>query len=68
MAFPRILQRLFEKDGAGPKLREDIIPWDSGTSGSADKLKTARKISLSGDATGSASFDGSKDVSIEATL
>lgn len=68
MAFPRILQRLFEKDGAGPKLRDDIIPWDSGTSGSADKLSTARKISLSGDATGSASFDGSKDVTIKATL
>ena len=26
MAFPGILRRLFEKDGAGPKLREDILP------------------------------------------
>ncbi|WP_110954247.1 phage tail protein [Anaerosinus massiliensis] len=31
----------------------------------ADKLTTARKISLEGDATGSTSFDGSKDVAIQ---
>lgn len=28
MPFPRILQRLFANNGAGPKLRHDIIPWD----------------------------------------
>ena len=28
MPYPRILQRLFENAGAGPKLRHDIIPWD----------------------------------------
>ena len=33
--------------------------------GSANKLKTARTISLSGDVTGSASFDGSKNVTIQ---
>lgn len=33
--------------------------------GSATKLETARTISLSGDVTGSASFDGSKNVIIE---
>lgn len=33
-----------------------------------DKLATARKITASGDATGNASFDGSKDVSMALTL
>lgn len=36
----------------------------SGNAGSATKLQTARTISLTGDAVGSASFDGSKDISI----
>lgn len=36
--------------------------------GSADKLTTSRKIELTSDVTGSTSFDGSKDVSITATL
>ena len=36
--------------------------------GSANKLKTGRTISLTGDVTGSASFDGSKNVSINADL
>lgn len=35
---------------------------------SADKLATARTISITGDATGSASFDGSADKSITLTL
>ena len=35
---------------------------------STDKLATARKISLEGDATGTVDFDGSADVSITATL
>ena len=35
---------------------------------SADKLTTARNISLTGDATGSAAFDGSADVSIEVNV
>lgn len=34
----------------------------------ADKLSTARKISLSGDITGETTFDGSKDSNIVATL
>ena len=34
----------------------------------ADKLKTARTISLTGDATGSADFDGSKAISIAVTV
>lgn len=36
--------------------------------GSADKLTAARIISLTGDASGSVSFDGSKDVAIEVTV
>ena len=36
--------------------------------GSADKLTAARVISLTGDASGSVSFDGSKDVAIEVTI
>ena len=35
---------------------------------SADKLTTARELSLSGDATGSTTFDGSKDETIEVEL
>ena len=34
----------------------------------ADKLTTARTISLSGDVTGSANFDGSGNISINATV
>ena len=35
---------------------------------SAEKLSTARNITMSGDATGSAAFDGSKDITIAMTL
>lgn len=40
----------------------------SGNAGSASKLLTARTISLSGDVTGSTSFNGSQDVTITATV
>lgn len=40
----------------------------SGNAGTATKLATARTISLSGDVTGSTTFDGSDDVSITATV
>lgn len=39
-----------------------------GNAASATKLQTARNISLSGDVTGSVSFDGSKNVSINTNL
>lgn len=39
-----------------------------GNSATATKLQTTRNISLSGDVTGSASFDGSKNVSITTKL
>lgn len=38
------------------------------TSGTADRLTTARTISLSTDATGSVAFDGSQDVTLAVTL
>lgn len=40
----------------------------TGNAGSADVLSTARNIALSGDVTGSASFDGSGNISITATV
>lgn len=32
MAFPKLLQKLFQSDGGGDKLREDIIPVDTALS------------------------------------
>lgn len=40
----------------------------SGKSASADKLATARTITLTGDVTGNASFDGSANITISATV
>lgn len=40
----------------------------SGNAGTATKLATARTISLTGDVTGSATFDGSKNISITTTV
>jgi phage-related tail fiber protein len=40
----------------------------TGNAGTATKLQTARTVSLTGDATGSVSFDGSANVSISTTL
>lgn len=40
----------------------------SGNAGTATKLQTARTITLSGDAIGSASFDGSANISINVTV
>lgn len=42
--------------------------WGINISGTATKLATARNISLTGDAAGSATFDGSGDVSISTTV
>ena len=36
--------------------------------GAADKLSTARKIELTGDATGSVNFDGSKNVQLNVEI
>jgi hypothetical protein len=45
-----------------------IVGNITGNAGSATKLQTARTIGISGDATGSASFDGSDNATIAATL
>ena len=48
-----------------PKQCNDKLTVDiSGNAGSADKWKTARKITLAGDVTGNVSIDGSKDVTL----
>lgn len=44
------------------------ITMISGNAGSATKLETARTISLTGDVTGSVSFDGTDNVSITTTV
>lgn len=45
MPYPRILQRLFANEGAGPKLRGDIIPYGS-TADTAAQGNDARLVSL----------------------
>lgn len=50
------------------KLPASITGDADGNAATASKLKTARTISLSGDATGSASFDGSANATISVTL
>ena len=42
--------------------------WDINISGTATKLATARTISLTGNASGSATFDGTSDVSINVSV
>lgn len=57
-------------DGLGSGDMTKVV-YDKNNNGivdSAEKLETARTISLSSDVTGSASFDGSSNVSIVATL
>lgn len=46
----------------------NVVELPFATAGAADKLKTARKISLTGDVTGNVTFDGTGDVSITATV
>lgn len=45
MPYPRILQRLFANEGAGPKLRGDIIPYGS-TADTAAQGNDARLVAL----------------------
>lgn len=59
-------QELYVGDKDGNK--QLIKGAAAGVVESAEKLSTARNISLSGDATGSVAFDGSKDVTIAMTL
>lgn len=53
---------------ANAKLPASITGNADGNASTATKLQTARNISLSGDITGSASFDGSADASITTAL
>lgn len=54
--------------GGVKTFNETIIADITGNSGTATKLATARDISVSGDATGSNSFDGSANTDIALTL
>ena len=47
MPFPKILSRLFENGGAGPKLRGDILPLNYGTCSTAAET-AAKVVSLPG--------------------
>ncbi|UQD52298.1 hypothetical protein C0971_09960 [Bacillus methanolicus] len=53
---------------ANAKLPASITGNADGNAATASKLQTARTISLSGDVSGSASFDGSANATINATL
>lgn len=53
---------------ANAKLPASITGNADGNAATATKLQTARTISLSGDVTGSANFDGSSNITINATV
>lgn len=59
-------QELYVGDQNG--VAQIIKAGAAGSVESAEKLTTARNIAVSGDATGSASFDGSKDIEIALAL
>lgn len=59
-------QELYVGDKDGNK--QLIKGAAAGVVESAEKLSTARNITMSGDVTGSAAFDGSKDITIAMTL
>ncbi len=66
---PRI--RVGAGSGTGITWQKDLAFTDSnitGNAATATKLQTARSIALAGDVTGSATFDGSSNVSITATV
>ncbi len=54
--------------GGGDMLKSDYDTNNNMAADKADALTTARTIALSGDATGSASFDGSANVTIAVTV
>jgi hypothetical protein len=63
-AFTTDTGKLYIGDGT----TKVLINPDQGTVASADKLTTARTIAITGDATGSSSFDGSSNTSIAVTV
>lgn len=55
----------------GKEVVKNTGTWDisiTGNSSTADKLKTPRTISLTGNATGSTTFDGTSDITIDTTV
>ena len=58
----------FDADGKPTAITGDIGNGTTGNAASATKLQTARKISLTGDATGEVNFDGTEDVTITADV
>lgn len=63
-AFCTDTGKLYVGDGT----QNILINPDGGTATEAAKLSVARKISLSGDASGNVSFDGSADVTLSVTV
>ena len=59
---------LVKRDASGGFAAGTITAALSGNASTATKLQTARAIALSGDATGTASFDGSADASLAVAL
>ncbi|MCM8710547.1 hypothetical protein M2651_05840 [Clostridium sp. SYSU_GA19001] len=59
---------LVQRDASGNFSAGTITASLSGNASTATKLQTSRSISITGDATGSASFDGSANASIALTL
>ena len=72
--FPSLNDRLVDDESKINNLQSskmNISVYDTDNSGivdKAEKLATARTIALTGDVTGSASFDGSANISIAATV
>ena len=61
-------QPIYFKDGKPAACGNSLAVSVTGNAGSADKLKTSRTISLTGDVTGSVGFDGSGNVSMTTTV
>jgi hypothetical protein len=57
--------KIVSRDASGNFSAGTITAALSGNASTATKLATSRTISLAGDVTGSASFDGSANVSIQ---
>lgn len=63
-----VISTLVYRDGSGNFSAGTITAALTGNATSADKLSTARTISLSGDLGGSITFDGSTNVTLTATI
>lgn len=61
-------QPIYFKDGKPAACGNSLAVSVTGNAGTADKLKTSRTISLTGDVAGSVGFDGSGNVSMTTTV